>query len=51
VPGSAQELDCRDAILSAIDRTFREERLPPPQRYYRMRMDGEVDQPRLREAA
>jgi small-conductance mechanosensitive channel len=51
VPGSAQELDCRDAIISAIDRTFREERLPPPQRYHRMRMDGEVDQPPLRKAA
>lgn len=45
VPGSAQELECRDAILSAIDRTFREERLPPPQRYYRMSMHGDADRP------
>jgi small-conductance mechanosensitive channel len=51
VPGSAQELDCRDAILSAIDRTFREERLPPPQRYYRMHMESEAHRPALREAA
>jgi small-conductance mechanosensitive channel len=51
VPGSAQELDCRDAILSAIDRTFRDERLPPPQRYYRMHTDDRPDRPHLREAA
>jgi small-conductance mechanosensitive channel len=51
VPGSAQELDCRDAILSAIDRVFREERLPPPQRYYRMQMDKNTDHSRFRKAA
>src|SRR3546814_10422461 len=32
VPSYAQEIDCRDAVLSAIDKALRAQDVPPPQR-------------------
>ncbi|WP_158600925.1 mechanosensitive ion channel family protein [Teichococcus wenyumeiae] len=40
VPSFAQEMDCRDAVLTAVDRALRRRAVPAPHRRHRLRFDG-----------
>jgi small-conductance mechanosensitive channel len=40
VPSFAQEMDCRDAVLTAVDRALRQRAVPAPHRRHRLRFDG-----------
>src|SRR3546814_6459513 len=48
VPSFADDIDCRDAVLSAVDAAIRERGLPPPRARFHLAMDGP---PRELEAA
>jgi small-conductance mechanosensitive channel len=39
VPSFAQEVDCRDAVLTAVDGALRRRAVPAPHRRHRMRLD------------
>jgi small-conductance mechanosensitive channel len=39
VPSFAQEVDCRDAVLTAVDGALRRRGIPAPHRRHRMRVD------------
>lgn len=39
VPSFAQEIDCRDAVLTAVDGMLRRRAVPAPHRRYRLRLD------------
>ena len=43
IPSFAQEIDCRDAVLMAVDRSFRQQEVSPPHRRHRMRLDQPED--------
>lgn len=40
VPSFAQEMDCRDAVLTAVDSALRRRAVPAPHRRHRLRFDG-----------
>ncbi|MCW8087854.1 mechanosensitive ion channel family protein [Sabulicella glaciei] len=39
VPSFAQEIDCRDAVLTSVDEALRRRAVPAPHRRYRLRLD------------
>ncbi|WP_207539562.1 mechanosensitive ion channel family protein [Sabulicella rubraurantiaca] len=39
VPSFAQEIDCRDAVLTAVDEALRRRAVPAPHRRYRLRLE------------
>jgi small-conductance mechanosensitive channel len=39
VPSFAQEVDCRDAVLTEVDGALRRRAVPAPHRRHRMRLD------------